>query len=204
MIQKRDSTSLLGAIGMGLCPVLMATALSTIGLGVLAPVWMWLSAALLVTGLIGYALDYRYHHQSVPVILFVVGALLLWAGRYSPLGGTGWQGWPLWGSGACSYWRHFALNLWARSHIRAVGGSYKWTKTSQDIRLIHMWVPCGTVGSGYIRLDQNITIALSALTWHPHGYVQFSRTAMPTNNMTLTEIELNIASPFARSETCHS
>jgi hypothetical protein len=120
MIKKGDSTSLLGAIGLGLCPVLMATALSTIGLGVLEPIWMWLSAALLVTGLVGYALDYRYHRQSAPVILFVGGGLLLWAGRYSPLGGTGWQGWPLWGSGGLLVLTAFALNLWVRSHTRAV------------------------------------------------------------------------------------
>ena len=120
MIKKRDSTSLLGAIGMGLCPVLMATALSTIGLGVLAPIWMWVSAALLVAGLVGYALDYRYHRQSAPLILFVVGGLLLWAGRYSPLGGTGWQAWPLWGSGGLFVLTAFALNLWVRSHTRAV------------------------------------------------------------------------------------
>ena len=120
MIKKRDSTSLLGAIGMGLCPVLTATALSTIGLGVLAPIWMWLSAALLVAGLVGYALDYRYHRQIAPVILFVVGGLLLWVGRYSPLGGTGWQGWQLWGSGGLLVLTAFALNLRIRSHTRAV------------------------------------------------------------------------------------
>src|SRR5919109_5317076 len=119
MINKRDSTSLLGAIGMGLCPVLTATALSTIGLGVLAPIWMWLSAALLVTGLVGHTLDYRYHRQSPPVILFVAGGLLLWAGRYSPLGGTGLQAWPLWGSGGLLVLSAFALNLWARSRTRA-------------------------------------------------------------------------------------
>lgn len=121
MIKKRDSTSLLGAIGMGLCPVLTATALSTIGLGVLAPVWMWLSAVLLVTGLVGYALDYHSHHQSAPMILFVAGGLLLWAGRYSSLGGTGLDGWQLWGSGGLLVLAAFALNLRARSHIRAAG-----------------------------------------------------------------------------------
>jgi hypothetical protein len=120
MIKKRDGTSLLGAIGMGLCPVLTATALSTIGLGVLATIWMWLSAALLVAGLVGYALDYRYHRQSAPTILFVAGGLLLWVGRYSPLGETGWQGWPLWGSGGLLVLAAFALNLWARSHTHAV------------------------------------------------------------------------------------
>ena len=120
MIKKLDSTSLLGAIGMGLCPVLMATSLSAIGLGVLAPIWMPLSAALLVAGLVGYVLDYRYHRQSAPVILFMVGSLLLWAGRYSPLGGTGLQGWPLWGSGGLFVLAAFALNLWVRSHTLAV------------------------------------------------------------------------------------
>ena len=105
---------------MGLCPVLMATALSTIGLGVLAPIWMWLTAVLLIAGLVGYALDYRYHSQSAPMILFVAGGLLLWAGRYSPLGGTGWQGWPLWGSGGLLVLAAFVLNLRARSHTRTV------------------------------------------------------------------------------------
>ncbi len=119
MIKKRDTTPLLGAIGMGLCPVLTATALSTVGLGILAPIWMWLSTALLIAGLVGYSLDYRYHHQSAPVILFVSGGLLLWVGRYSPLGGTGWEGWPLWGSGGLLVLAAFALNLWARSHTRA-------------------------------------------------------------------------------------
>jgi hypothetical protein len=120
MIKKRDGSSLLGAIGMGLCPVLMATSLSTIGLGVLAPIWMWLSGALLVAGLVGYALDYRHHRQIAPVILFMVGSLLLWTGRYSPLGRTGWEGWPLWGSGGLLVLTAFVLNLRVRSHIRAV------------------------------------------------------------------------------------
>jgi hypothetical protein len=118
MIKKRDGTSVLGAIGMGLCPVLTATMLSTIGLGVLAPIWMWLSAALLIAGLVGYMLDYRYHGQSTPVILFMAGGLLLWTGRYSPLGATGWQGWPIWGSGGLLVLIAFVLNLWARSHAR--------------------------------------------------------------------------------------
>jgi hypothetical protein len=105
---------------MGLCPVLAATALSAVGLGILAPLWMWLSGGLLVAGLAGYAFDYRCHRQPTPVLLFVVGGILLWVGRYSPLGETGWQGWPIWGSGGLLVLRAFALNLRARSSSCAV------------------------------------------------------------------------------------
>lgn len=115
MIKRRDGASLLGGVGMGLCPVLAATALSAVGLGILTPVWMWLSGVLLVAGLVGYAFDYRCHRQYTPVLLFVVGGLLLWAGRYSSLGGTGWQGWPLWGSGGLLVLSAFAVNRRARS-----------------------------------------------------------------------------------------
>jgi hypothetical protein len=100
---------------MGLCPVLAATALSAVGLGILAPIWMWLSGGLLVAGLVGYAFDYRCHRRLTPVLLFVFGGILLWVGRYSPFGGTGWQGWPLWGSGGLLVLSAFVLNLRVRS-----------------------------------------------------------------------------------------
>jgi hypothetical protein len=80
MIKGRDTTSILGAMGMGLCPVTAATALSIFGLGILAPVWMWLSAGLLVAGLAGFILDYRRHRQIVPTALIC-------SGRNAPVGG---------------------------------------------------------------------------------------------------------------------
>lgn len=117
MIKGKDGLSLLGAIGMGMCPVMMVTALTAVGLGIMAPVWMWLTGAFLVGGAVIYALDYRCHRQMWPVTLFVVGSLLLWAGRYSAFGGTGWQGWPFWGAGGLLVLTAFGLNLRARSQI---------------------------------------------------------------------------------------
>ena len=105
---------------MGMCPVIAATALSILGLGILAPVWMWLSAALLVAGLVGLVLDFRRHRSIIPMALFAAGGTLLWLGRYSPLGGTGWQGWPEWGSGGLLVLAAFVLNLRARAPRCAV------------------------------------------------------------------------------------
>lgn len=129
MIKGRDVTTLLGGMGVGLCPTLAAATLSVAGMGILSPVWIWLSGGLLIAGLIGYAFDYRCHRQHIPILLFVIGGLLLWAGRYSPLGGTGWQGWPLWGSGSLLVLIAFTLNLQARSRICVV----KPAKPTQNI-----------------------------------------------------------------------
>jgi hypothetical protein len=114
MIKGHDGVSLLGALGMGMCPVLATTALASIGLGMAAPIWMWLSGVFLIAGVVIYALDYRCHRQIAPVLLFIAGGLLLWAGRYSLLGGTGWQGWPIWGSGGVLAVAAFVFNLRAR------------------------------------------------------------------------------------------
>jgi hypothetical protein len=114
MIKGYDGVSLLGAVGMGMCPVLAATALVSMGLGLAAPFWMWLSVTMLVAGAVIYALDYRCHRQIAPVMLFAVGGLLLWAGRYSVLGGTGWQSWPIWGAGGVLVLAAFVVNLRAR------------------------------------------------------------------------------------------
>jgi hypothetical protein len=115
MVKLQDGASALGVVGMALCPLTAAAALTLAGLGVLAPAWMWISMVLLVAGLVGYAFDYRCHRQIAPLMLFASAGLLLWAGRYTPLGGTGWEGWPLWGSGSLLALGAFGLNVRARS-----------------------------------------------------------------------------------------
>jgi hypothetical protein len=114
MLKGYDGVSLLGAFGMGMCPVLAATVLISIGLGVAAPFLMWLSGAFLIAGMIIYALDYRCHRQIAPMTFFAAGSLLLWAGRYSVLGGTGLHAWPIWGSGSLLVLAALVFNLRAR------------------------------------------------------------------------------------------
>jgi len=114
MIKAHDGPAILGIAGMGLCPLLAATVLTSVGLGVAAPVLMWLSVALLTTGVVIFALDYRCHRQTTPTILFAAGTLLLWGGCYLLLAGTGWQGWLAWGSGGVLAVAAFVFGLRAR------------------------------------------------------------------------------------------
>jgi hypothetical protein len=129
MLKGHDGVSLLGAVGMGFCPVLATIALASIGMSAFVPVWMWLSGALLITGLVMLGLEYRCHRQLTPIILSVGGSFLLWVGRYSPIGGTGWEGWPIWGAGGVAVLAAFVLNVRARSRICVV----KPAKPSQSI-----------------------------------------------------------------------
>ena len=110
MIKVHDAPAILGGVGM----VLAATVLIPIGLGVVAPLLMWLSGALLTTGVMIFALDYRCHRQTTPTILFTSGTLLLWGGCYLLLAGTGWQAWSIWGSGGVLAVAAFVFSVQAR------------------------------------------------------------------------------------------
>ena len=109
--KRVDTVGLLGAAGMGLCPLLVAGALASVGLGVLAPVWLWLSAAFLAVGLAGFWLDYRQHGNVLPLLLFIGGSLLLFTGRYTRYGGDGWEAWEIWGPGTVLVVAAFIRNL---------------------------------------------------------------------------------------------
>lgn len=109
--ERIDRAGLIGAAGIGLCPALVATALATIGLGVLTPLWIWLSAAFLLLGVAGFWLAYRQHGQALPFLLFAIGGILLFAGRYTRYGGTGWEGWELWGPGTVLVVAAFIANI---------------------------------------------------------------------------------------------
>lgn len=92
---------ILGAGGIGACPLCWvgsASLLTYLGLGVLIPFWRWFSFGLIFLGAIGFALDYRSHKNSRPLILLVLGAALLYIGRYIFL--STWGAWQIWGPGA--------------------------------------------------------------------------------------------------------
>lgn len=112
--EKGAWAALIGGAGIGLCPLLVATSLASIGLGVLAPLWLWLSVGFLVIGLAGFWLDYRQHKNLIPLILFIGGSILLFTGRYTPYGGLGYAAWEIWGSGGVLVLIAFIRNLTLR------------------------------------------------------------------------------------------
>ena len=104
-ILKKSATRiapLLGAGAVGACPLCWAgsaSLLAYVGLGALVGVWPWLVVALMLLGIVGFALDYRSHRNPVPLILLVAGGVLLYVGRYV-FAGANWGYWPIWGTGA--------------------------------------------------------------------------------------------------------
>lgn len=111
-LDKRvDTSGLIGATGMGLCPALVASALASIGLGVLTPIWVWLSAGILALGLAGFWLDFQQHRKIGPLLLFSAGSILLFVGRHTRYGGIGWEAWEIWGPGALFVVAAFLRNL---------------------------------------------------------------------------------------------
>jgi len=77
--------SVLGAGAIGACPLCWAGSaalLTYVGLGALVPAWPWLIAVLLAVGLVGLAFDWRSHRNWIPIAAYVIGAVVLFVGRY--------------------------------------------------------------------------------------------------------------------------
>lgn len=94
-------TPILGAGAIGVCPLCWlgsASLLTYLGLAALIPVWRWMAFGLIALGAIGFILDYRAHRNLKPLILLVIGAILLYVGRYVFL--STWGAWQIWGPGA--------------------------------------------------------------------------------------------------------
>ncbi len=92
----------LGAGAIGVCPLCWigsASLLTYLGLGALIPVWRWIAFGFIALGAVGFILDYQAHKNPKPLILLLVGAVLLYLGRYV-YGGEGFGGWQVWGIGA--------------------------------------------------------------------------------------------------------
>ncbi len=92
---------ILGAGAIGVCPLCWigsASLLTYLGLGAIIPYWRWLGFGLIVIGGIGFALDYRSHKNPWPIALLIIGAVLLYIGRYVFL--STWGVWQIWGLGA--------------------------------------------------------------------------------------------------------
>lgn len=95
-------TPILGAGAIGACPLCWigsASLLTYVGLGALIPIWKWIVLVLLIFGLIGFLLDYRFHNNIYPTLLLFIGGVLLYMGRYV-WGGPGFEGWQIWGLGS--------------------------------------------------------------------------------------------------------
>ena len=93
---------ILGAGAIGVCPLCWlgaASLLTYLGLGALIPVWRWIAFGFIALGAIGFILDYKAHRNWKPLTSLIVGALLLYLGRYV-YGGEGFGGWQIWGVGA--------------------------------------------------------------------------------------------------------
>lgn len=91
----------LGAGAIGVCPLCWigsASLLTYLGLGVLIPVWRWIAFGLIAFGAVGFVLDYRAHKNPKPLILLIIGAVLLYVGRY--VFASTWGAWQIWGIGA--------------------------------------------------------------------------------------------------------
>ena len=89
---------ILGAGAVGACPLCWlgtASLLTYLGIGALIPVWRNIVFALLVLGGLGFLLDFRSHRDIKPFILFVIGAIMLYLGRYV-YGGPEFGGWQIW------------------------------------------------------------------------------------------------------------
>lgn len=94
-------TPILGAGAIGACPLCWvgsASLLTYVGFGALIPYWRWIGFGFITIGGIGFALDYRSHRNPKPLILLVLGAILLYVGRYVFL--STWGAWQIWGPGA--------------------------------------------------------------------------------------------------------
>ncbi len=94
-------TPIFGAGAIGVCPLCWAgsaSLLTYLGLGTLIPYWRWIGFGLIALGGVGFALDYRSHRNPYPMTLLVVGAILLYIGRY--LFASTWGAWQIWGPGA--------------------------------------------------------------------------------------------------------
>jgi len=95
---SRFTMPLLGAGAVGVCPLCWAGSaalLTFLGLGALIPIWIGVVFVFLGLGLIGLILDYRYHKVIFPSIMYVIGSILLYLGRYV-FGGMGFSGWQIW------------------------------------------------------------------------------------------------------------
>lgn len=102
---------LLGTGAVGVCPLCWATSaalLSYLGLGVLIPFWRKIAVAFLLLGLLGFISDYTKHRNPRPLVLYVIGGVILFLGRYVFIvnppshvfsGIEGFAGWPIWGAG---------------------------------------------------------------------------------------------------------
>ena len=89
-----------GAIGgWPLCWAGSAALLTYVGLGALIPAWQGIVFVFLGLGLIGFIFDYRSHKNIWPMVLLVIGAVLLYVGRYVFIGAD-FGYWPIWGTGA--------------------------------------------------------------------------------------------------------
>ena len=93
---------ILGAGAVGVCPICWlgsASLLTYLGLGALIPIWQWLVFALIGLGLVGFLFDYKSHKNIRPVLLLLIGAILLYVGRYVFVD-AGFGYWQIWGTGA--------------------------------------------------------------------------------------------------------
>ncbi len=91
----------LGAGAIGVCPLCWigsASLLTYLGLGALIPAWRWIAFGFIALGAVGFILDYRAHKNPRPPLLLIVGAVLLYVGRYIFL--STWGAWQIWGIGA--------------------------------------------------------------------------------------------------------
>ncbi|MBI2024955.1 MAG: hypothetical protein HYT03_02640 [Candidatus Harrisonbacteria bacterium] len=91
----------LGAGAIGVCPLCWigsASLLTYLGLGALIPAWQWIAFGFIALGAVGFILDYRAHKNPKPLILLIIGAALLYVGRYVFASTCG--AWWIWGPGA--------------------------------------------------------------------------------------------------------
>jgi len=92
---------ILGAGAIGVCPLCWigsASLLTYLGLGALIPAWRWLAFGLITIGAVGFLLDYRSHKNPKPLVFLLIGAILLYVGRY--VFASTWGAWWIWGPGA--------------------------------------------------------------------------------------------------------
>jgi len=93
---------ILGAGAVGACPLCWvgsASLLTYFGLGAIIPFWRFISFGLISLGAIGFFLDYRSHRNPYPLAILILGAMLLYLGRYV-YGGPSFGGWQVWLPGA--------------------------------------------------------------------------------------------------------
>ena len=105
---------ILGAGAIGVCPLCWlgsASLLTYLGLGALIPAWRWIAFVFIAIGVVGFLFDYRAHKNPKPLIVLIVGALLLYLGRYV-YGGEGFSGWQIWGIGAVLIIVSVIYNKW--------------------------------------------------------------------------------------------